>query len=241
MIDVVCWLWKPALEYRSQFSPKYVNILRNMIERHYPHPFRFNCITDDVAQGGFDERVRLIPLWDDFRKRQSLYGPNTPSCYPRLRAFDKKTMLEFVGPRFVSIDLDVVITGNLSDIFHRKEDFVIWGATHRRTPYNGSMWMMNAGARQQVWDRFEQDPERVIARARGNGFYGSDQAVMNYVLGPEQAKWAEMDGVYSYRMHIKNDKGLLPANAKVVFFEGHYDPWNPVTQSIAPWIKDHYF
>jgi hypothetical protein len=149
-------------------------------------------------------------------------------------------MAALVGPRFVSIDLDVVITGDLTEIFNRKDEFVIWGATQRKTPYNGSMWMMNLGARQQVWDRFNQDPEKLVNRSRGAGFYGSDQAVMNYVLGPNESKWAEIDGVYSYRMHIKPVNGTLPKNAKVVFFEGHYDPWNPVTQQTAPWIVEHY-
>ncbi len=241
MIDVICWLWKPALEYRSQFSPQYVNILKNMVKRHYPHPHRFNCITDFASTDGFDDDIRLVPLWDDHRKRQSIYGPNTPSCYPRLRAFDKETMHEMgFHSRFVSVDLDVVITGDLTEVFNRKEEFVIWGATNRRTPYNGSMWMMNIGARQKVWDRFSQNPEHLVNRARGAGFYGSDQAIMNYVLGPAEAKWAEIDGVYSYRMHIKPVDGSLPKNAKVVFFEGHYDPWNPVTQRHAPWILEHY-
>ncbi len=240
MIDVVCWLWKPSPGYRSQFSPQYVNILKNMVARNYPHPHRFNCITDDVTQGGFDPEVNLIPLWDDHRKRESLYGPNTPSCYPRLRAFDKHTMLSFGMKRFVSIDLDVVITGDLTEVFDRKEDFLIWGATLRRTPYNGSLWMMNVGARQQVWDRFSQDPEKLITRARGAGFYGSDQAVMNYVLGPHEVKLDEQHGVYSYRMHVKPVNGTLPKNAKIVFFEGHYDPWNPATQDVAPWITRYY-
>ena len=237
MLEVVCWLWKPASEYRSQFSQTHVNTLQRMVARHYPHPHRFSCITDFTD--GFAADVRVIPLWDDHRKRASIYGPGTPSCYPRLKAFSGE-MRELIGPRFVSIDLDVVVVRDLTPVWNRPEDFIIWGPDGRRTPYNGSMWMMNAGAREKVWTRFNENPEKAVSRARGAGFYGSDQAWMCYALGPSENRWKAQDGVYSYRMHLKNNRGLLPPDARMVFFEGHYDPWNKVTQQSCPWIKDHY-
>lgn len=237
MLDVVCWLWTPTKEYRSQFSTTHVNTLRRMIARHYPHPHRFSCITDHTA--GFDPEVRVIPLWSDYANRESIYGPNTPSCYRRLRAFSSE-MRELIGKRFVSVDLDCVVTGDLSPIFNRKEDFVIWGATARQTPYNGSLWMMNAGAREKVWNDFNKNPDLAIKRARGAGYFGSDQAWMCYSLGVQEKRWTEFDGVCSYRMHIKTNEGKLPKNARLVFFEGHYDPWNAQIQEQCPWVKDHY-
>lgn len=237
MLDVVCWLWRPTQAYRSQFSPSHVNTLQRMIERHYNKPHRFSCITDQTE--GFNEKVRVLPLWDDHRKRQSIYGPDTPSCYPRLKAFDA-SMKDFIGPRFVSLDLDICVVNDVAPIFDRKEDFLIWGVRGRRTPWNGSMWMMNAGARQQVWTRFDQDPEKAITRARGAGFFGSDQAWMNYVLGPKENSWSDADGVYSYRMNLKGNGGKLPHDARIVFFEGHYDPWSKVVQKECPWIAEHY-
>lgn len=237
MLDVVCWLWKPAKEYRSQFSTDHVNVLHSMVQRHYPHEFRFSCITDQ--SNGFDAGIRVIPLWGDHSTRESLYGPNTPSCYRRLRAFDPE-MRKIIGGRFVSVDLDVVVCGDLSPVWNRREDFVIWGDRARRTPYNGSMWMMTAGVREKVWKDFDANPERAVSRARGAGFYGSDQAWMCYSLGPGEARWTTDDGVYSYRMHVKNNGGAKPPDARMVFFEGHYDPWNPVIKERCPWVQDHY-
>ena len=101
------------------------------------------------------------------------------------------------------------------------------------------MWMMDAGARRQVWTKFNDNPARAIDRARGAGFYGSDQAWMNYVLGPNENHWDEKDGVYSYRMNIKND-GNLPDDARIVFFEGMYNPWDPVIRNAHPWVVEHY-
>lgn len=238
MLEVVCWLWRPSATYRSQFSPHHANILRRMVARHYNKPHRFSCLTDQTE--GFDPETRVIPLWGDHAGRQSLYGPDTPSCYRRLKAFDE-SMLDIIGKRFISLDLDVCLVNDVEPIFDRPEDFLIWGVRGRRTPWNGSMWMMNAGARQQVWTRFNENPEKAITRARGAGFYGSDQAWMNYVLGPNENSWSDKDGVYSYRMNIRPNKCALPSDARIVFFEGHYDPWNKVTQREAPWIKDHYF
>lgn len=237
MLDVVCWLWTPTKEYRSQFSTTHVNILRRMVERHYPHPHRFNCITDHTS--GFDPEVRVIPIWDDFAKMESLYGPNTPSCYRRLRAFSRD-MVEIIGPRFVSVDLDVLIRDDVSSVWNRPEDFIIWGASARRTPWNGSMWMMNAGAREKVWTDFVKNPEKAVHKARGAGFYGSDQAWMNYVLGPKENHWNEKDGVFSYRMHVKPNKYQPPKGSKIIFFEGHYDPWNAQTQQLCPWVAQEY-
>lgn len=237
MLDIVCWLWKPHEGFRSGFSVENVNILQRMVARHYNHPHRFSCITDQTE--GFAPEVRVIPLWSDHATRLSMYGPDRPSCYRRLKAFSPE-MKDIIGPRFVSLDLDMVVVNDLAPVFNRDEDFIIWGPDGRRTPYNGSMWMMNAGARAQVWEKFESNPERAIARARGAGFFGTDQAWMCYVLGPNEKRWRAQDGVYSYRMHLKENGGVLPKDARIVFFEGNYDPWNKVIQNQCPWVKDHY-
>lgn len=237
MLDVVCWLWTPTKDYRSQFCTDHANTLYAMVQRHYPHEFRFSCITD--RDTGFDKGIRVIPLWDDYSKMESIYGPNTPSCYRRLRAFSSE-MAHVIGPRFVSVDLDVVVTGDLTPVWNRKEDFVIWGDRARQTPYNGSMWMMNAGAREKVWTEFHRDPERAVRKARGAGFFGSDQAWMCYTLGPMENRWTADDGVYSYRTHVKPAKGALPKDARIVFFQGHYDPWHPMIREQCPWVSQHY-
>lgn len=238
MLEIICWYWKPTTNYRTQFTYEHVNTLQNMVARHYPHPHRFSVLTDRVDEL-YNTNIRVIPLWDEHAKRESLYGPDTPSCYRRLKAFSPD-MGKIVGRRFVSIDLDVVVVGDLTPVLNRTEDFIIWGPNGRRTPYNGSMWMMDAGARAQVWTRFQENPERCIARARGAGFYGSDQAWICYALGPNEKRWVAEDGVYSFRMHLKENRGELPKDARMVIFEGHYDPIAPATRKLCPWIEEHY-
>jgi len=237
MLDVVCWLWRPHPRYRSKFSPAHVNVLRRMVARHYQRPHRFSVITDQVD--GFDEGIRVIPLWADHAGLVSTYGVTQPSCYRRLKSFSP-AMATVIGPRFVSLDLDCVLVDDVAPLWDRPEDFIIWGATGRRTPYNASMWLTTAGARSSVWYRFNADPHAAICAARRAGMYGSDQAWINFHLGRGEACWNEGDGVYSYRMHVQRRAGVLPRGARVVMFEGSQDPDHWKVRSTCPWVLEHY-
>lgn len=235
MLEVICWKWKPLRGYRSQFGPEQVNTLKRMVARHYPHPHRFTCITDEAA--GIDADVRVIPLWDDYAAVPSPHGGLNPSCYRRLKMFSREART-LIGERFVSLDLDCVITADLSPLWNRPEDFVIWGDTAKGTPYNGSMVLMTAGARAQVWEQFDPNTSPVLTRKAG--YIGSDQAWIGLCLGPGEKKWTAADGVYSYRNEIERRGGLLPKNARVVIFHGHVDPWQATTKARHNWVRNHY-
>ncbi len=135
------------------------------------------------------------------------------------------------------LDLDCVVTGDLTPIFEAPEDFRIWGLTHPNNPYNGSLVVMNAGARPQVWDNF--DPVTSPQKASRAGFFGSDQAWLCACLGPNEAKFGKADGVYSYRLDVRPSSGRLPGDARIVFFHGQNDPWGPEARRL-PWVKDNY-
>lgn len=236
MIQVVCWLWKPVKNYRSKFGPEHVNIFRNMVERHLHIEHEVVCITDDPK--GIDSRVRIVPLWDDLASIPSPHGGVSPACYRRLKAFAPE-MRDIIGPRFVSMDLDVVIVDDITPLLSRPEDFIIWGSVLRTTPYNGSMWMMDAGARAKVWTDF--DPILTPQLTRKIGYHGSDQAWMSHCLGKGEAQWTpEKDGVYAFRSDIKRQRYQLPDDARIVFFQGHVDPWDEYALKVAPWIEEHY-
>lgn len=236
MLDIVCWKWRPPRGFRSQYNCRHVNVLRAMVARHYQKPHRFSCITDDST--GIDPRVRVIPLWDDHSKLLSPHGIQNPSCYRRLRAFSREAA-DLIGPRFVSLDLDTVITGDMAPVWDRPEDFVIWTGQARPAPYNGSMFLMTAGARARVWEEF--DPIRSPKIATALHYVGSDQAWIGACLGRGEATWSHRDGVYSWRMQLRPNRGSLPPDARVVFFHGSGgDPWAPTIQRAAPWVVDHW-
>jgi hypothetical protein len=234
MLSMVTWLWKAKPGYRSVFTTAHVNTLRAMVARHYDGPHRFLCVTDMTK--GLDARVEVVPPWNDYADVPSPSGGRNPSCYRRLRAFHPDIAQTF-GPRFVSFDLDVVVVGALRPLFDRPEDFVIWGDVNPKTFYNGSLFLMTAGARPQVWTSFH--PMKSPALSRASGHFGSDQGWISHCLGPHEAKWSTSDGVYSFQKHILPQNGKLPANAAVVVFHGHVDPWMPMAQRL-PWVKEHW-
>jgi hypothetical protein len=217
---------------------RHVNVLRSMVARHYPKPHRFILITDDAVadRRQLPREVEVVPLWNDHAKVRNPMGGRNPSCYRRLKMFATEAR-DLFGERFVCIDLDVVITGDLQPLFDRPEDFVIWGDTHPRTFYNGSMWMMTAGARHQVWDEFDPLVSPQLSKAAGH--FGSDQGWISYRLGPNEATWGRADGVYSYRVHLAPFGAALPDNAKIVVFHGKVDPWSADAQRHA-WVREHY-
>lgn len=234
MISVVTWKWKPKLGYRSTFGPETVNTLAAMVGRNYPHPHRFICVTDEPK--GIDSSVEVLPAWNDFANVPSPHGGAYPSCYRRLRMFHPDAA-QWFGERFVSLDLDTVITSDLTPLWHRSEDFVIWGDTNPTTLYNGSMVLLTAAARSKVWTDF--DPVKSPRIAKADGQHGSDQGWISYCLGRGEAIWTKADGVYSYRNHIATNGNQLAADARIVFFHGRHDPWDAHIQRI-PWVRSHY-
>jgi hypothetical protein len=227
-LTFVCWRWKPPQGYRSTFGPETVYALREMIRRHYAKPHRFVCVTDEPnALPG----VETIPLWPECSSIPSPIGHSYPSCYRRLKVFAPDAGLTF-GERLVSIDLDSVIVGDVTPLFDRPEDFVIWGESDfpNTTPYCGSLWMLKTGTRTKAWTEF--DEKTSPSRAMRAGCRGSDQGWLAYVLGKGEATWTRKDGVYSFRKHIAQDRYRLPSDARLVSFHGKVDPWSHKAQQI---------
>lgn len=247
MLDFITFKWKPAHRYRSHFQGHHVNVWASMLARNYRGPCRFSCITDDPT--GIDKHIRIIPLWKEYAALPSAWGSRNPSCYRRLKIFSAEAA-QLIGPRFVCTDLDIVVTADVTPLFERPEDFVIWKSP---TPppmylYNGSLLMLRAGTRVQLWKDFH--PVRSVQETRRRRFFGSDQAWISMKLGPGQPTWSERDGVYSYRLHIEHrlegnraikltKPNELPSNARIVIFHGEHDPWDKDMQAI-PWIKRHW-
>ena len=142
-LKVVCWKWAPPVGYRSAFTHLQVNRLFNMVKRHYHKPFEMVCITDNPRL--VDPEVRIIPLAqvEQFAHLPSPHGGVNPACYRRLVMYSDEAR-ELIGERFVSVDLDVVLVDDVTPVWDRPHDFMIWGETLRRTPYNGSMQLMTA-------------------------------------------------------------------------------------------------
>lgn len=231
MITVVFWKWKKD-GYRSTFGADQVNIAANMVRRNTTLPVRFLCVTDDPE--GIE--IDTVPLWDN---PCADYGSDSaPNCFVRLKAFDCDVK-EMFGPRFIWMDLDMVILGNIDHILSAPYDFAMWGDTRYNGQFNGSLCLMNAGARPQVWEDFKGMQSHKEALA--SGFFGSDQGWISYKTSMNGHKFGVKDGVYSFNIDMKNKQVKKPPkDAKIIFFHGQYDPWMHNVQNDYPWIKEHY-
>jgi hypothetical protein len=235
MIQVITFKWsKPG--YRSQFKGEYVNALRDMVKKHTTVPHEFVCITDDPE--GIDPDIRVIPLWEN--PAPDYGGEDRPNCFYRLKMFSRE-MKYLIGARFVWMDLDTLILGNIDHILSDKSDFKIWRVEDEFMPCNGSMVLHRAGSRTHIWDNFKAnlvDPSHGLKRV--NGFNGSDQAWIAQHLGPDDGYFGKPDGVYSFRCHIRERTNELPVGAKIVFFHGRSDPWHYDIQDRYEWVRDNY-
>lgn len=234
-LNIVTWKWEPVeskkyLNKKSRaYSANHVNALYLMLKKHVHIPFKMLCVTDNPE--GICQEIKTIPLWEDFK--------DLGGCFLRLKCFGKD-IGSILGERFVSIDLDCVITGDITKLFDRKEDFIIWGDTNRKTQYCGSLWMMDAGARSQVLENF--DPALPKINKRGKYPKGTDQAQITKILWPHEKMWTKEDGIYNFVRDISRhrDNKKLPTKAKIVFFNGKVLPDDPVIQKDYPWVREHY-
>lgn len=232
-LTVCCFKWG------TQFNGMHVNVLANMVRRWCRLPYEFVCITDSAI--GIRPGIRTIPLWPDLGDLPSPAGVRFPSCYRRLKLFSPEAG-ELVGKRIVCLDLDTVITGDVTPLWDRPEDFVIWGNYWCREQgrkgikqrFNGSMFLLRAGTRTSAWTEFRPDKSPSLATRRGHR--GSDQGWLSYHLGDE-ATWGRADGVYSWRIDIEPNSCQLPADARIVFWHGKTDPWDRLN---VPWVKEHW-
>lgn len=232
MISVVCWKWnRPG--YRSTFTGAHVNAMARMVDRHYSKSARIICVTNDAT--GIDrDRVEMIADREDFADLPSPHGGNNPSCYRRLLLWHPDAA-QWFGERFVSIDLDNVLVRDVRPLWDRPEDCVVYRDPLYPGQINGSMLLLAAGSRPDVWTAF--DPDRSPQIARGVGFRGSDQAWLSLRL-PTEPRWDTRDGVYSFRKDIEPAGGRLPADARIVVMHGRQDPWTG-GQKYA-WCRDNW-
>lgn len=232
--SIVCWLWgdQASRDYR----PEHVNVLRRMFARCLPEPHRFICITDETE--GFDPEVELMPTPPAalaVGRHRNPEGRQFPmGCYRRLWMFSADARC--LGERVMLVDVDMVLTGDVSHLFDTPGELVgwkpraSWGHAHDRI--GGGVYVLTTGTQRHVWDSF--DGSNAIAAARRAGYRGSDQAWMSYQLRGCPVLPAE-SGIYSIR-DLDDGRQPLPADACLVQFNGTGKPWH----SDLEWVKEHW-
>lgn len=226
MLTVLTWYWKQP-GGRTDYKPLHVNVWADQVKRHLTIPHRLACVT--AHPEGIDTSIEIIAPPGDFEDvRIPTWGHHMPQCLRRIAMFSPDAGKVF-GERFVSMDMDCVISGSLDPLFDRDEDFVMYRGTHMSRPYNGSMLMMTAGARPHVYEQFT--PEGAVKA--GQRYLGSDQAWISHVLGPGEAVWDAKDGVHAWNSRRNVGK------PRITFFLQPEKPWSYVAAG-DPFCTEHY-
>lgn len=227
MISIITWLWRQP-KSRTRYAAEHVNIWADMVRRNLSMPHRIAVVTD--LTDGIDPSIEIIPPSGEFVGIETPTWCNAkPNCFRRLVMFRRDAAKTF-GKRFVSMDLDCVIGGPLDPLFDRKEDLVLYKGTSPKRPYNGSMMLMTAGCRPQVYETFNANE----AADAGLMFCGSDQSWLAYKLGWNEATWNEADGVYFWGANYRPRRD----KPKILFFPGRLKPWD--IAPAVPFVRDNY-
>lgn len=234
MITILTWFWRQK-HSRATYYADDVNRWARMVKRNITIPCRIACVTNQPA--GIDDSIEIIPLpkFQPVNNKRWCERKGLPQCYPRLDMF-RRDAANTYGERFLCMDLDSIITGNIDSLIDRPEDFVMYSGTSGKRPYNGSMLLMAAGCRPQVYEKFTPEHAEKASRL----YVGSDQAWISYALGWLEATWTVDDGVNYWNKKIfPQYDSPPPPDMKILFFCGPTKP-RKVISKLHPSIQRAY-
>jgi len=240
---IVLWKWgQDNMVGDRRYTYQHVNVMNAMLLRHtatMKSPVRVVCVTDEP--GGI--HCDTYPLWRDGRDLVNATKPTLPSCYRRLKLYDRETQRSMgidLGDRIVSLDLDTVICGNMRPILETEGVYVGWqlAGTYHNEVYNGSFQMFTSGTLQRIWSDF--DPEMSPLRAKSAGYLGSDQAWLSWQLAKQDGcAHIPFPEFASYPLHLRLSR-VFTGKHRLVFFHGKMKPWSTQSQLDSSWIQRYW-
>lgn len=223
---ICTWLWG------DKWPPIYVERLFAGLRRNLVQPFHSVLITDRADIGCTD--IASTIAQEDLPLTRQL------GCLVRIRMFDpqwQESIGAQPGDRIVNIDVDAVITGKLDPLFDRDGDFTIMQGFNQTNPcpFNGSLWMLRAGERPDVWTDFGLDAHRKFRVPIHS--IADDQGWLHSKF-PNAKAYTPADGVYAFKKigwGVAGRRGL-PDNARLIAFPGR----DPGKYPEVSWIRAHW-
>lgn len=224
MLTVCTWLWG------DKYSVADVWRLKRGVFRHLQQPHRFMVMT---------ERERPAYILSG-AERHAIKDPELTKidgCFCRLRMFDYGWQQNRnIDDRLVCMDLDVVITGPLDQLFDRPETFVILAGANSTNPcpFNGSLMMLRPGHHGELWTDFSLEAAQKVPYYE----FPDDQGWIAAKLSCA-ATWrvGTKSGVYAFKKPGWPPGDELPRDAKMVVFPGKRSPRKFTN---LEWVKKHW-
>ena len=182
-----------CVHYGTKYPVEYVNTLNSMVKRH--SDATLICLTDTKVGKDMDIGIHIGETdFEGWWNKIQLFNPN----------FLK-------GERFLYLDLDVVITEDITSILSRTEPFVTIQDWIYDT-YNSSAMLMTGGEHSHVYDLFIKDKDKAMQSCP----QGDQQWITNYV----KADFFNDGDFASFRMSSCEQE----PKGKIVVFHGKPDP-----------------
>jgi hypothetical protein len=221
-LNVITWLWG------SKYGTRDVIRLANAVEDQLRCEHRFYLFTDR-SHFGLPSRVRVCAISDPMLCARH--------CFCRLRMFDPVWQgWHGIDGKIISLDLDVIITGEIDHLFAGDASFkILKGANASNpNPFNASVMMLHSGAHAEVWTDFS------IERARDIPYheFPDDQGWIHHKL-PWADGWSVgTSGIYAFKKPgWPRGQDDLPDDARIVVFIGSRKPQQ---FEHVPWIRKYW-
>lgn len=157
VVNVLCMKWG------TKYPADYVNRLYSMVARNIRRPFRFVCLTDDNSDLG--ENIESFPLPE---LSVNLSGPERG--WNKLSVFSQE-LYDLKG-KVLCLDLDLIITGDLDDLFdYPGAVMIIKDWVKRDGTGNSSVYRFEVGAHPEVLSEFEASFDKIKAVYRNEQEY----------------------------------------------------------------------
>lgn len=219
MITVLLCLWSG---WRPVYSLDHVRPLARMLRKYVKQPLRIELLTDfklDRAVAKLEvDRVRPLP-------EVSVKLPtHVADCFRRLRFHDPEYQQQFETQWLLSLDLDTLVTDDITDDLQWAIDSGFGFAVQRAMkvgpglrPYAGALQLIERGKTEHVWrELFREDAH---GRIRRSGWIGSDQVWLSLTL-PGAPTFGPEHGFVHFA-----DRHDWTVEPKVVHFGHGAKPW----------------
>ena len=230
-ISVICLKWG------TMYSSDYVNKLYSSILRNTTVPFDFYCFTEDAT--GLNPNILIKPL-----KYNTLEG-----WWNKVYLFSDEIG---IGGRIFYVDLDTVITGDITNIMSVDTGFVVLRDFYtgiaksitNQTHVGSGLMSWDAGSLTHLWTNFIKDPNKAIKETLP---HGDQRWIMNNQ--PTRTYWQDLfpGQILSFKVHCRQG---LPNDGRIICYHGkpsipesitsdHRIPPLGLVQQ-APWIAEYW-
>ena len=225
VVNVLCMKWG------TKYPADYVNRLYSMVARNIRRPFRFVCLTDDNSD--LSENIEFFPLPE---LSVNLSGPERG--WNKLSVFSQE-LYDLKG-KVLCLDLDLIITGDLDDLFdYPGAVMIIKDWVKRDGTGNSSVYRFEVGAHPEVLSEFEASFEKIKAVYRNEQEYLSAILMQKNALVYWPDKWCR-----SFKRHCLRPWSFfisretkIPADARVIVFHGKPDPHDAIGGESGKWYR----